>query len=214
MDPPVIAWTAAAATGLLASFVPTDTTLDRYFKSWLPKRHHRYRLKLVGLHLVATAIVAAGASSLGWEPETTSDGFNAAANGVAWALAAVALLRAELPGSHAGEAPAGLSLLRAVSKKMVSDLASDVGDAIREALRDSSVTDLGVAALRCRTIAYPPREDGTLGPDSEALGASIVLLWKEADSMANDPAKVTATKEHLTEIVVGTVTKYRLVKCW
>lgn len=214
VDAAVIAWIAAAVAGLVASFAPTDPALDRYFKGWLPKRHRRYRLKLIGLHLVATAIVAAGASSLGWEPESTSDGFKAAVNGVGWALAAIALLRAELPGFHPGGASAGLSLLRAISTKVVSDLASDVGDAVRQDLRDSSVSELGAAALRCRTIAYPPREDGTLGPDSEALGANIVLLWTEAESMPSGSATVAATKEHLTEIVVRTVTKYRLLKCW
>ena len=212
LDPVDIAWVAAVATALVAAFLPADGALDHYFKHWLPKKHRRYRAKVIALHLVATSVVAGGAASLGWRPAGNADLFKSAASGVAWALAAVALLRAEFPGFNAGEASPGFSLLRAFSTKVVDDLATDVSEAVRQAL-PASIDELRDTALRAKTRAYPPRADGTVGPDGAALAASIALLWTEATT-GGDKSKMADAAFNLSEIVIQTVTANRLIRCW
>lgn len=142
---------------VVTSFIPADSVLDRYFRSWLPTMHRWYQGKLIVLHLLATAFVAGAASSLGWEPgEPGADGdvFRSAANGIAWALAAVALLRAEFPGSKEGAAAPGFSLLRTISAKLVSDLEADVSAAVLcQRILSSFVTRLSDARLRRTHLA-------------------------------------------------------------
>lgn len=208
-----IALLAAAITALLAAFVPADLQLDRYFKHWLKKKHRWYRTRLVVLHLAVTAIVAGGASTLGWVPIAGDDAFKAAAMGVSWAVTALALLRAEFPGFKVSEASPGFSLLRSISTNMVETFSADVSEAVRNALPNDK-DSLRDAALRCKTRAYPPRSDGTMSPDASALSASIALLWTDAGNTAADRSRAEDAKVNLAEIAVQTVTKHRLTRCW
>lgn len=196
-----IAVVAAVITTVLAAGIPADRIGDRQARSWVPTAWRWYRLKLLGLQLGATLVLSLGAAQIGWKPADNASGFEAAAHGVGWAVTAVALLRADFPGLRAGETAPGFSLLRAVSDHLTNRLQDQVGDAVRTAL-PADLGDLKARAFTCKARAFPARTDGSQSPDGKAYIAAIELL-------AAQPAD-----DDLRELVVDTVLRHQLPRCW
>lgn len=201
MSPVQVASAGAVVATLLAALVPADRVSDRQARSWLPGKWGRYRAKLLAIQLVATLVLAVGAHQIGWTPEDSATSLNSVAQGVAWSVAAVALLRADFPGFRTGEATPGFSVLRAISNHLTEDFNDDLADAVRSAL-PQTVDDTKRVAFRCKSRAHPPRQDGTRTPDAKALAAAIELLAEEENV------------DDLHELIVDTVIRHKLPKCW
>jgi hypothetical protein len=153
------------------------------------------------LQLGATAVLALGAAQIGWTPADDASGFEALAHGAGWAITAVALLRADFPGLRSGEAAPGFSLLRAVSDHLTSRLQDQVGDAVRGAL-PASLDELRAKAFTCKARAFPARSDGSQSPDGKAYLAAIELLAAQS------------TDDDLRELIVDTILRHQLPRCW
>ena len=201
MSPLQIAAVSALVTTVVASFVPADRISDRQARSWVKKAWKRYRGKLLLIQLVATAGLAAGATQIGWAPEPTASAFKAAAQGIGWSAAAVALLRAEFAGLGAREASPGFSVLRSFSQHFTEDLSDQIADAARDALPADS-EGMKKCGFNCKSRAHPPRADGSQTPDAKALGAAIELLAMQG------------SVSDLRELIVDTVIRHKLPKCW
>lgn len=201
MSPAQTAVAAALVATVLAALIPVDRVDDQHIKSWIRSEWASYRMKLGAVHIVATAVLAAGATRIGWQPDPGDDVLTSVAHGVAWSAAALALLRAEFSGLRAVEATPGFSLLRAVSVYLTANAADDVENAVRSSL-PVDAGKLHQAGTACRARAYPPRLDGTCSPDAAALKAAM-KLFADADET-----------EDLGELIVEVVTANKLPRCW
>ena len=201
MSPVEIAAVAAAITTFSVSLFPVDRLANRQAKSWVKSEWWGYRLKLLGLQLLFTGFFALAATQVGWVPEDSTNAFLSATQGFAWAITAVALLRAEFPGFNGGEAVPGLSILRWASTQLTSELGDDIKNAVRGEL-PNGLDDLEQIAIICNARAHPPRSDGTQTPDALGVAAGITLL-REAGVVAN-----------LREFVVNLVADQKLPKIW
>jgi len=192
---------AALVTTFLAALIPIDRITDRHIASWARRPWLRYRAKVMMLHLIATSILAAGATRIGWEPAPEDDWFRSVAYGVAWSVAAVALLRADFSGLRADEATPGFSLLRSASTHFTESVKYNVENAVRASL-PVDVGKLHQVGAVCRARAFPPRLDGTRSPDADALKVAMALFAEAGEA------------EDLGELVVEVVTANRLPRCW
>lgn len=173
VGPTATAIISAMAVTALAGLVPAEFAADRSAKSWVPRKWAWYRLKLAGLQVVATLIVAVGAQRIGWAPTRTADVWNAIAHGVSWSVAAVAVLRAEVTGFRIEDATPGFSVLRTFSGWFGATLADSVEDAVRAEYRSSDLPALKSAAYEAVAGMSPPQQDGSPTPDQVSLGTQI-----------------------------------------
>jgi hypothetical protein len=199
MSPLQIAAGSALLMTVVASFVPADRASDTSARGWLPSHWRRYRIKLLVLQVVATAVLAAGANQIGWAPEGTASAFTAIAHGVGWSVAAVALLRAEFPGLN--QASPGFSVLKSISEHLSDDLTDRIAEEVRNAV-PIAVDEMMKCAFICKSRANPPRPDGTLTPDAKAIAANIELLAEE-NGLTD-----------LRELIVDIVSRHKLPRCW
>jgi hypothetical protein len=201
MKPGEIATVAAAVTAFVSSLVPVDVAADRQAHSWVQKRWFGYRAALTVVQLGATAILGAGAVQVGWSPRPNASGFSSTAQGIAWAVAAMALLRADFTGFRVGDASPGFSLLRSLSEHLTGGLRHSIAESVRAALPNDvkATADLGHDAS---ARAFPPREDGTASVDGKATDGAIALLVKQGSLPA------------LREFVVRLIVDQKLKRFW
>jgi hypothetical protein len=153
----------------------------------------------LALQLAATSIFALAAHQIGWSPGSTAEAFEAAMHGVGWSVTAVALLRAEFPGPN--PASPGFSVLRSISHELSARLADRIADAVRAELPEG-IDELKGYAFACKSEAHPPRDDGSLTPDSKGLSANIQEL---ADN---------GSDTDLRSLIVDLVLRHKLCRCW
>jgi hypothetical protein len=202
VTPTATAGVAAVVTTVLATVVPADFAADRSAQAWAKSNWARYRLKLAGLQIVATAIVALSAQRIGWTPEDDADGLSAVALGVSWSVAAVAVLRAEVPGFRVDTATPGFSLLRSFSGLFDSSLTESIRDSVRSIYGSADIATLQTAAYTAIARSADLQPDGTPTPSQVAYSATVT---------AYDPASANdlASCRRLIETLV---VKHRLTR--
>ena len=213
MTPFEAALTSAVVVALLSSaFLSVDRMTDQFLASWARRRYLRYRAAMGALHVVATAIVSLGSRSIGWVPDASTSGFEQIAHGIAWAITATALLRADFTGLQSSSAAPGFSLLRGFSDQLVKDVSRGAAENVQISLNNiKSADDLARTAFRSLESGLPPSVEGTGNSIvKDTLMIQIGSRYEEIRKGSNEV--VINAQEGLRSLTRQLIVTYRVTK--
>jgi hypothetical protein len=209
MSPKWIAACTALVSAIVASQFSIDYLSQRFVASWIPKRDVRVRVILAFVHAAAAMVMTATALGLGWKPDASASAWTAMLHGVAWAGAAVAVLRTETSGFPGSSLIGSSSLLREIFERTVKNLDGDARQAVVLKLPDERDR---LAALAFDVLARRYSQEIAHGVRDPVYEELRVRVAESHEAMVRGGTEEIEARSHLRELITSTVLEYKICR--